>query len=74
MTVSEFGVVLGVLSNLVVTLLRKRESWLLYFDCAVAVCVLCLFLRVPLVGLQSVIFLIKVMNFIYISFSYSMTL
>ena len=34
---------------------RGRESWLFYFNCVVAVCVLCLFHMVPLVGLQSVV-------------------
>ena len=32
-----------------------RESLMLYFNCAVADCPLCLFLMVPCVGLQSVI-------------------
>ena len=32
-----------------------RESWLHYFDYVEVVCVLCLILTVPLVGLQSVI-------------------
>ena len=32
-----------------------RESWLLYFNCVVAVCVLCFFLMVSRVGLWSVI-------------------
>ena len=34
---------------------RGRESWLIYFNCVVAVCVLCLYLAVPWVGPQSVI-------------------
>ena len=37
-------------------LLVRRNSWrLLYFNCFVAVCVLCLFLTVPGVGLWSMI-------------------
>ena len=47
------GVVLGVLSSLAINLLRKRE--LVALLCVVAVCVLCLFLKVLWVGLQSVI-------------------
>ena len=36
-------------------LAEERDSWLLYCNCVVAVCVMCLFLMVPWVGLQSVI-------------------
>ena len=36
---------------------RERESWLLYVNCVVAVCVSCLFLVVLSVGLWSVAFL-----------------
>ena len=50
-----FGVVLCVFSTLAIILLRKRESWLLSFNCVVAVCVLGLFLTMPWVGLLSVI-------------------
>ena len=46
--------VLGVLSSLSKILLRMG-ALLLYFNCVVAVCILCLYLMVPLVGLQSVI-------------------
>ena len=31
-----------------------KDSWFLYFSCVVAVCVLCPFLTVPWVGMQSV--------------------
>ena len=37
------------------SLLRKRKSWILYNYCVVAVRVLCLFLTVPWVSMQSVI-------------------
>ena len=43
-----------VLSCLVIKML-ERERWWPSFSCAEAVCVLCLFLTVPWVGLQSVI-------------------
>ena len=43
--------VLGVLSSLAV---RGSGRWLVYFNCAVAVCVLSLFLTVPWVDLLSV--------------------
>ena len=46
--------VLGVLSSLSKILLRMG-ALLLYFNCVRAVCILCLYLMVPLVGLQSVI-------------------
>ena len=49
------GYALGALSSLPIILLRERERCLLYFNCVVAVCVLCVFLMVPWVGLQSVI-------------------
>ena len=45
------GVIFDVLSSLVIILLRKRAACF-YLKCIVAVCVLCLFLRV---GLQPVI-------------------
>ena len=41
---------LGVLSGSVTILLKKREL-VTFFNCVVAVSVLCLFLRVPWVGL-----------------------
>ena len=42
-----------VLSSLAIILLRKRESRLLYFNCVVAVCVLCIgFLLAPWVSRQ----------------------
>ena len=44
-------VILGALLSLAIILLRKRAG---LFNCVVAVCVLCLFLTVPWVGLQSV--------------------
>ena len=44
-----YGVVLGAISAC-----RGRESWLLYFNCVVAHCVLYLFLVVPWVGLHYV--------------------
>ena len=40
------------LSSLAIILLTKRER-VVVFDCFVAVCVLCLFLTVPWVGLRS---------------------
>ena len=45
-------VVLSVLSSFAIISLRKREGWLLYFNCVLAVMsllcsVLCLFLTVP---------------------------
>ena len=48
--------VLGDLSSFAIILLRKL-SWLLFFYdcCCVTVCVLCLFLAMPWVGLRSVI-------------------
>ena len=49
---------LSVLSSFAVILLRKRELVVLYLlssCCHVAVCVLCLFLVIPWVGLQRVI-------------------
>ena len=46
----------GVLSKFAIILLkRETESWLLYFNCDVAVSVPCFFLTTPRVGLQSVI-------------------
>ena len=48
------SVVLNDISSLAIILLRKR-AWMLYFNCVVAVSVLCLFITVPWVGLQSVI-------------------
>ena len=47
------GVFLGVLSSLAIILLRKRV--LVALLCDVAVCVLCLFLTVPCVGLPCVV-------------------
>ena len=44
-----------VISRLAIILLSKSKSWLVYLSCLVTVCVLCLFIAVPLVGLQSVI-------------------
>ena len=49
------GVVLVVLFSLAIILLRKRESRLVDFQFYVVVCVLCLFLTMQWVGLQSVI-------------------
>ena len=45
------GVFLGVLSSLAIILLKRTESWLFYFNCVVAVGVLCVFLSVLQVGL-----------------------
>ena len=46
-------VIFGALSSLAIILLSKRELVaLLYFNCVVAACILCLFLMVPWVGLQ----------------------
>ena len=44
--------ILGALSSLAMIMLR--DSLLLYFNCVVAVCVLCLFLMMPCVGMQCV--------------------
>ena len=48
---------LGTLSSLAITLLRKRgrerAGSFEYFKCVLAVCVLCLFFMLPWVGLQS---------------------
>ena len=46
--------VLGVFSSLSIILQRKRERELVALHYVVAVCVLCLFLAVPWLGLQSV--------------------
>ena len=49
------GTILCAISGLAIILLWKRKSWLFYLNCVMSVCVLCLFLIVPWVGLQSVI-------------------
>ena len=48
------GVVIGVLSSLTIILLKKRERYI-FVLIKKAVCVLCLFLVVPWVGLKSVV-------------------
>ena len=73
-------VVLGVLSSSSIILQRKRE--LVALLCVVAVCVLCLFLAVPWLRLQSVSvafhslthFLYTCYLFIYKTFKYVYTL
>ena len=51
------GSLLGdvLVANLAIILPRKRESWFLYVNRNVADSVLCFFLMVPCLGLQSVI-------------------
>ena len=48
-------VVLGIISSLTMILLRKRESWLLYFNRDAAIHGLGLFLTVPWWVMQSMI-------------------
>ena len=64
------GVVHGVLSSLENILLRKRE--LVALLCVVAVCVLCLFLRVLWVGLWSVIAALPGHTHFFMNLAYSL--
>ena len=47
---NSLGVVLG--SFLVHLAEEERAAWMLYFNCVVAVCVLCLFLAMPWVAID----------------------
>ena len=49
-----YGAGLSVFSSLAIILLRKRDNWLLCFNCVMAVCVMCLFNEAPWVVLLSV--------------------